>query len=479
MSDFIHGSIHALVIGIETGLFIYFLIINGYYAFTGSVALLRLPSFVKMHLADPVRRSNSTLDRPVSMLVPAYNEREIIVTSVRSMLALEYVNFEVIVINDGSTDDTLERLNEAFELEPYAGIYRVEVATAEVREVYQSRLYPELRVIDKVNGGKGDALNAGINLSRFPLLFTADADSYYHRQTLQWMTEPFQRDRRTVVVGGAIAVGNASTPTDDDKPFAPSLPKTFVQLFQVLEYLRAFLATRMGFAPFNALGIVSGACGLWRRDIIIACGGFRTDTIWEDMEMTLRVHNYCINTGEPYRVAFSPFPVCWTDVPSSLKVLYNQRKGWHRHLSECVVIHRKLLFGNGGMFSWVTMPYLVFFEWLAPVVVVGGVAFSLLMAALGYLDWETQWWLLALVFVLAMFGSIIGILLDEISFTAYRLSEVWVLFAAAFLENFGYRQFVLIANLSGLLAWLFHRPIRGNTKYPGFAVPAWVPKRRD
>jgi len=472
------AAFEGVVVAIESALFLYFMVINGYYAFTSGVALLRLPSFVKMHLADPVRRSNSTLDRPVTMLVPAYNEREIIVTSVRSMLALEYVNFEIVVINDGSTDDTLERLHEAFDLEPYEGIYRIELPTQEVREVYQSRLFPELRVVDKVNGGKGDALNAGINLSRYPLLFTADADSYYHRQTLQWMVEPFQRDPRTVVVGGAVAVGNASTPVDD-KPFEPSLPKNLMQLFQVLEYLRAFLATRMGFAPFNALGIVSGACGLWRRDIIVACEGFRSDTIWEDMEMTLRVHNYCINTGQPYRIAFSPFPVCWTDVPASPKVLYNQRKGWHRHLSECVMIHRKLLFGNGGFFSWVTMPYLVFFEWLAPLVVIGGIVFSVGMAALGYLDWATQWWLLGLVFVLAMFGSIISILLDEISFTAYRLSQVWVLFAAALLENFGYRQFVMVANLSGFLAWLFRRPIRGNTKYPGLFVAAWVPKRRD
>ena len=143
------------------------------------------------------------------------------------------------------------------------------------------------------------------------------------------------------------------------------------------------------------------------------------------------------------------------------------------------MIHRRLLFGNGGVFSWVTMPYLVFFEWLAPVVVIGGVLFSLLMAALGYLDWNTQWWLLGLVFVLAMFGSIISILLDEISFTAYRLSQVWVLFIAALLENFGYRQFVMVANLSGLLAWACRRPIRGNTKYPGIFVAPWVPKHRD
>ncbi len=474
----LHELSTATIYTIETVLITYFVIVNGYYLLTGSIALLRLPAFVKLHLADPVRRSNSTLEQPVSMLVPAFNENEIIVHSLHSMLALDYVNFEIIVVNDGSTDETMQTLVDEFKLDPYEGIYRVEIPTAEVVEVYQSSEYPDLRVIDKKNGGKGDALNAAINLARFPLIFSADADSYYHRQTLQWMTEPFAKDRRTVSVGGSIAVGHPTAGKKDAK-FTPQLPTKWIQLFQVLEYLRAFLATRMGFAPFNALGIVSGACGLWKREIVIAAGGFRTDTIWEDMEMTLRVHNYCISTGRPYRIAFAPYPVCWTDVPPTIKVLVHQRAGWHRHLSECVLIHRKLLFGAGGWFSWVTMPYLVFFEWLAPLVIVFGVTFSVVCAALGYLDWASQWWLLGLVFILAILGSIIAILLDEISFTAYSASDVWKLFLAAFLENFGYRQIVTYANFMGLLAWLFHRPIRGSTKYPGLFVKAWEPKSRD
>jgi cellulose synthase/poly-beta-1,6-N-acetylglucosamine synthase-like glycosyltransferase len=468
-----------VLIAIEAFLACYFVVINSYYLFTGTVALLRLPWYVKLHLADPVRRSTSTLDQPVSILVPAYNESEIIVESLRSMLALDYVNFEIVVINDGSTDNTLEVLDEAFELEPYEGIYRVEIPSQEVREIYQSVLHPELKVIDKANGGKGDGLNAGLNLARFPLIFSTDADSYYQRETLQWMTEPFQKDRRTVAVGGSIAVTSSTVLADPDKPFVPHLPKSMLARFQVLEYLRAFLATRMGYAPFNALGIISGACGLWRRDMIIACGGFRTDTIWEDMEMTMRLHNYCISTGRPYRIAFTPYPVCWTDVPGTLKVLYNQRKGWHRHLSECMAIHRRLLFGQGGFFSWVTMPYFVFFEWLAPIVVTLGVSYMVAGAIMGFLDFPSQLWLLGLVFVLALLGSFTSILLDEISYTAYRLSDVWVLFVAALLENFGYRQFVMFASLSGFLAWLFQRPIRGNNKYPGLFVRAWRPKKGE
>ncbi len=454
-----------MMIAIESFLFVYFIAINSYYFFTGTIALLRLPWYVKLHLADPVRRSTSTLDQPVTFVVPAFNEESIIVSSLRSMLALEYVNFEIVVVNDGSTDGTLFALDAAFELEPYEGIYRTGLVTQDVKEIYQSSLYPQLRVVDKINGGKGDALNAALNLARFPLVFTADADSYYHPATLQWMTEPFQQNPLTVAVGGTIAVASAEQ----------HLPKSLIKRFQVLEYLRAFLATRMGFAPMNGLGIVSGACGIWRKDILIECGGFRTDTIWEDMEITMRVHNYCISTGRAYNIAFTPYPVCWTDVAPTLRVLYNQRKGWHRHLCECVTIHRRMLFGGGGFFSWVAMPYYVFFEWLAPVIVTGGVVFSIVGAVLGFLDVRAQIWLLALVLMLALFGSIVSILLDEISFAAYGLGEVWQLLIAALLENFGYRQFVMLASLAGFAAWLFRRPIRGSTKYPGPFVEAWRP----
>jgi cellulose synthase/poly-beta-1,6-N-acetylglucosamine synthase-like glycosyltransferase len=387
---------------------------------------------------------------------------------------LDYGNFEVIVINDGSTDDTLDLLDRVFELEPYEGIYRVEVPTQEIIEVYQSARFPALRVIDKHNGGKGDALNAGLNLARFPLTFTADADSYYHPQTLQWMVLPFQKDRKTVAVGGAVAVGLPERGKRGGDLRA-KLPGKLIQRFQVLEYLRAFLATRMGFAPFNGLGIVSGACGLWKREVLIECGGFRIDTIWEDMEMTLRLHNFCISTGRPYRIAFTPYPVCWTDVPATLGALYRQRRNWHRHLSECMMIHRRMLFGSATAFSWITMPYLFFFEWLAPFVIVFGLAFMVAGAALGFMDWQSQWWLAGLVLILAMLGSLAAILLDEISYTSYGIGDTSVLFLDALLENFGYRQFVLAANFMGLMAWLFHARILGSKATPGLFVKAWRP----
>ncbi|HZY99367.1 MAG TPA: glycosyltransferase [Candidatus Baltobacteraceae bacterium] len=468
MSNGLHYPWDLIVLVVEVCLFIYFLFVNGYYVFTAILALLNLPLFMRLHRVDPLRRSYSSLDTPVSMIVPAHNEEEVIVKTVRSLLAMEYPTFEVIVVNDGSTDQTLEKLGKEFSLEPYPEAYRVSIPTEEVREIYRSAEYPELIVIDKVNGGKADALNAGLNVARYPLVLSGDADSYYHSSTLQWMSEPFQKDGRTMVVGGAIAVGNNCIPEQFGDPFNPSLPKKMLPRFQALEYLRAFLSNRLGWAPLNALGIVSGACGLWRKDLLVEAGGYRRDTVWEDMEMTLRVHHMMRRKGRAYRVAFTPYPVCWTMVPDSLSQLYTQRVLWHRHLSECMSIHRRLLFG-GGALGWMTLPYLVFFEWLAPLVVTFGILFGIAGIVFGFLDWYSQIVLLGLVLTLAILISFVAILLDEISFTAYRLRDIWNLFLAAFLENFGYRQFVSIASLVGFINWAMRTPHRGR-RPPGMFV---------
>jgi cellulose synthase/poly-beta-1,6-N-acetylglucosamine synthase-like glycosyltransferase len=459
---------------IEIALFGYFLLVNCFYAVAIVISLARLPWFVKLHRIDPIRRSNSPLDQPVSILVPAYNEEKAIVNTVNSLLALDYAACEVIAINDGSTDGTLAVLAEAFALEPCPDVVRVTLKTNTVRQIYRSATDPRLRVIDKVNGGKSDALNAGINASRYPLVLACDADSYYHRSALQWMTEPFQKNPETVVVAGAIAVGNTCIPSSRDVTFEPRLPRRRLLRLQALEYLRAFLASRMGWAPLNALGIVSGACGLWRKDVIVESGGYRNDTVWEDMEMTLRVHHMLRAKKRPYRVGFTPYPVCWTIVPETLGELFHQRKHWHRHISECMSIHRRI-FGSYGTLGWLTMPYLALVEWLAPLVVTFGLIFAAAGVWFHFLDWYAQIVLLGLVIVLALLNSIVTILLDEISFTAYPLRDVWTLFGTAILENFGYRQFVGFANLVGFFSWFFRRPYRGR-KPPGPFVKAYDPK---
>jgi len=462
-----------VVLGIEIALFIYFLFANAFYVFTAIVALRRLPWFVKLHRVEPMRSPHSALEQPVSMIVPAYNEERGIVDTVESLLAIDYAASEIIVVNDGSTDRTLEVLTQKYSLEPYPSAYDATLPTNEVKHTYLSTVNPALRVIDKVRGGKADALNAGLNASRFPLVLACDSDSYYAPSALQWMTEPFQRDPYTVVVGGAIGIGNDCF-QDAKGGFRPTFPKHWLPRFQALEYLRAFVTTRLGFASHNALGIVSGACGLWRKSVLVEAGGYRTDTVWEDMEMTLRVHHMLSEQGRKYHVNYTPYPVCWTFVPNTVGELFHQRKLWHRHLSECMAIHRRLLWTRGPL-GWVTMPYLAFVEWLAPL----AVSFGLIFAGVGiyfhFLDWYSQVVLLGLVLMLALVISIVTILLDEISFTMYRPSSIWGLFMAAILENFGYRQFVGLASFTGFFAWAFRTKYHGR-KPPGPFVKAWNPE---
>jgi cellulose synthase/poly-beta-1,6-N-acetylglucosamine synthase-like glycosyltransferase len=464
---------------VEVVFFTYFVVCNLVYAFTAVVVAVRLPALIHLRRADPGPRAATALDHPVTVVIPAFNEEEFIVSTVRSLLALDYPTFEVIVVNDGSTDATLELLAREFELEPYPAAPKVSVPTAEVRGIYRSFTYPSFTVVDKVNGGKADALNVGLNMSRYPLVFAGDADSTYDPATLQLMVEPIRRDGRTVGVGSAIAVAGSHGERDPDAP-SGGLPRGLLARFQIIEYLRTFPAARMGWAPLNALILVSGASGLWRKDVIVEAGGYRTDTIWEDMEITMRVHNLMRSRRVPYRIAFMSYPVCRTHIPDTVRSLYRQRKGWSRHVAECVTIHRRLL-GRGAVGA-TAYPYMIAFEWLAPAFVAFGLVFIVLGLAMGFLNLYAQVLLLALVLILAILMSLVSVLLDQLTYNVYCARLSWPLFAALVLENLGYRQLVWLAGLAGMWAWFWRRPVRPRApdaprapRPPGLFVRAYRP----
>jgi cellulose synthase/poly-beta-1,6-N-acetylglucosamine synthase-like glycosyltransferase len=464
---------------VEVVFLAYFVVCNLVYAFTAVVAAVRLPALIHLRRVDPGPRAATALDHPVSVVIPAFNEEEFIVSTVRSLLALDYPTFEVIVVNDGSSDATLELLAREFELEPYPAAPKVSVPTTEVRGIYRSFTNPSFTVVDKVNGGKADALNVGLNMSRYPLVFAGDADSTYDPATLQLMVEPILRDGRTVGVGSAIAVAGNRDERDPDAP-PGGVPRGLLGRFQVLEYLRTFPAARMGWAPFNALALVSGASGLWRKDVIVEAGGYRTDTIWEDMEITMRVHHLMRSRRVPYRIAFVPYPVCQTHIPDTVRSLYRQRKGWSRHVAECVTIHRRLL--GRGVVGAAALPYLIFFEWLAPVFVAFGLVFIVLGLAIGLLNLYAQVVVLALVLILAILMSLVCVLLDQFTYQVYGGRLDWPLFGALVLENLGYRQIVWLAGLAGMWTWFWRRPVRPGApdaprapRPPGLFVRAYRP----
>lgn len=326
----------------------------------------------------------SGLEPAISILMPAFNEQASIAASVRSMLQLTYSEFEVIVINDGSSDATLEMLVQEFSLVPFPESYRLRLQTAPIRTVYRSPRFRNLRVVDKENGGKADALNAGINAARYPLFCGVDADSVLERDSLQRVVKPFLRDPRMVASGGTVRILNGCE-VQDGVLTRVALPRNFLALCQVVEYLRAFLFGRLGWSQLNAMLIISGAFGLFRTNTVVEVGGYRTRTIGEDMELVVRMHRILRQRGQPYRMEFVPEPVCWTEAPEDLATLRNQRIRWQHGLCESLTSNWGLMFSSrGGAPGWLAFPFMVLFEWLGPLIEVAGCVLLLLQPCRGW-----------------------------------------------------------------------------------------------
>ena len=381
------------------------------------------------------------LEIPISMLVPAYNEEKTVTGSVLALLQMNYSDFEIIVINDGSTDNTLKVLIRDFELIPFPEAYYPTLETRTVYQIYASKKYPNLRIIDKENGGKADSLNAGINISRHILFCAVDADSILQTNALDLIVQPFLEDPTVVAAGGSVRIANGCTV---DKGFVTEakLPSNLLALFQVTEYLRAFLFGRLGWSPANALLIISGAFGLFRKESVISVGGYKSNTIGEDMELIVRMHRILREKKQEYRITFVPDPICWTEAPEDLKTLKNQRIRWQRGLSESLLSNLGLMFNRrGGIVGWVAMPYMLFFEWIGPIIELAGFITVIAGFSLGYISYEVALLFFVVAIGFGMLLSVVAVMLEEMSFHIYsNPMYVVTLFIAALVENFGYRQ---------------------------------------
>ena len=378
---------------------------------------------------------------PITVLVPAYNESATIEASVTAILTLEYRNYEVVVVNDGSKDDTLEQLRHAFDLYEIPRVYPETIATKPLRALYRSRSRSRLLVLDKENGGKADSLNAAINASRFPLVIAVDADTLIEPDALLRLTRPFLLGREIAAVGGTVRVANNCTVKDGRVTDARVSPKPIPGI-QVVEYLRAFLFGRLGWNRLGGNLIISGAFGLFRKEYVVAVGGYHTNSIVEDLDLVVRMHRHLRRRKIRYEMPFIPDPVAWTEVPESLKILSRQRERWHRGLIAAMWQYKSMLFNpRYGRIGLLAMPFYTFGEMLAPVVELLGYLITGLGLAFGLVNVS-----FALLFILVAWGygmllSIWAVVLEEVSFRRYRrFIDLVRLLLFASLENFGYRQ---------------------------------------
>lgn len=418
--------------------------------------------------------NGSPLAPGVSIVVPAYNEEATICSCVEAFVGLQYPRFEVVVVNDGSKDRTVDELRRVFDLVELPRNPDEPLATKPIRSVYRSRVIPELVVIDKENGGKSDAINVGINYSRMDLVCVVDADSLIESDSLLRIVEPFAMDPRTIAAGGSIRIAN-NTSFERGQPLEVRLPKQMVPRIQVLEYLRSFMLSRLPFARVHASVIISGAFGLFRRDILLEIDGYDTTTIGEDAELSVRMQRYMREAGRPYDVAFVPDAICWTECPISLKVLGRQRVRWHQGLCEFLWRHKRCLFNpRFGRLGMIGLPFYFVFELLGPLLELASTALMVYLFATGRVNEGVFGIFMLASVLLGLIQSFSALLIDGRWFRripAWR--QMLRLGTESLLEMVWYRQLTLYWRIKGTIAWMRGKHTWGAMERAGLAtVPA-------
>lgn len=457
----------------ESWVIVYLFVISTIYL---ALTLTGLLSLLRHHFlgADPeVGRTMqlSSLMPPISVLAPAFNEAVSICQSVRAMLSLNYPEFEVIVINDGSKDATLRLLVNEFHLYKSARYFENRLDSSPIRAVYESMDPVPLVVIDKDNSGKADSLNAGLNVSRYPLVCTVDADSILEEDALLRAVRPFLYDpERVVAVGGIVRVVNGCEVSGGRVTRIDS-PRSWIGRFQVVEYLRAFLGGRVAFGAYNCMMVISGAFGVFSKSVLLSVGGYRTDTVGEDMELVVRLHRFLRGERRPYRIVFEPDPVCWTEVPESLTVLRRQRNRWQRGTIETLWKHRKMMLRPSfGLLGMAAFPYFLLFETIGPLVELSGYLLTILGLAFGIVDLEV-----AMLFFLAAISygvllSVASVVLEELTLRRYpKVRHLLILIASAVLESLGFRQLLTVWRAGAFLDVLRKTKGWGRMERKGFA----------
>jgi cellulose synthase/poly-beta-1,6-N-acetylglucosamine synthase-like glycosyltransferase len=430
---------------VQIPIIVYFLAVNSSYLL---LILLAGSSSVRhtnrVELEGRREALGGRLTPGVSVIMPAHNEAATIVQAVQAMLTLRYPRHEVVVVDDGSTDETIARLTEAFDLvevdRPIPGDVPVHAAVLSVAVPRDGRT--RLVVVAKENSGKAEAVNVGINASAEALVAIVDADSLLDPDALLAVSKPFADDPvRVVATGGMVRVANGCSVVAG-RVTSVRMPKSWLARIQVVEYLRAYLLGRAGWSRLGALILISGAFGVFRRDVLVEVGGLLEGSLGEDFELVMRLHKRLRDQGREYRIVFVAEPICWTEVPVTVSVLHRQRRRWHRGLWETLWAYRTMP-GRPryGMVGLVALPWHWLFELLAPVLELAGLVLVALGAALGVANLAFFWLFMSVAYGYGILVTLAAMTLEEAGFPKYRRwRDLGAALLASVAENLGYRQ---------------------------------------
>jgi cellulose synthase/poly-beta-1,6-N-acetylglucosamine synthase-like glycosyltransferase len=441
---------------------------------------------------------SSPLSPGISVIAPAYNEGLKIIDNVYALMHLNYPLYEVIIVNDGSTDDTLEKLVQHFELKEVDLPYNEKIKTKAVKRFFRStnRAYEKLLVIDKENGkGKADASNAGINASKFDYFLCTDVDCILHEDTLSRLMRPIldeksrsrlkdiqvipdtgyihveNNQRRVIAVGAPLRMINSSE-VDNGVITRFKPPHKVLPRFQELEYIRAYLLSKMAWSSINCVPNVSGGLGLFDKHIAVKVGGYDPRSFAEDIDMVTRMSVYMIQNNHKYAIRYIPVSLCWTEGPQTLPVFSRQRVRWARGLIQIMLLHRHVLFNfKFKRLGLIVFPYNFLFEFLAPIFEVLGLLFYIYLIVIGAINWENTFTLLAFLYMFSVLVSSIAVLWDQLIERHYRkTSEVIGLCLTAFAEPFIYHPLIVFFSIKGYIQSMFRQKlVWGNMQRKGFA----------
>jgi cellulose synthase/poly-beta-1,6-N-acetylglucosamine synthase-like glycosyltransferase len=459
-------------------IFTYSVVLLSFYIFIGLYSIGETRKYLNKNAFTDYRLLASSQHAPsVSILAPAYNEGNTIIENVRSLLSLYYSNIEVIIINDGSKDDSIDKLTEAYDLEKIDFHVYYKIKTKEVKGVYKSRnpVYKKLVVVDKVNGGKADALNVGINVSANDIIVCIDVDCILEQDSVLKMIKPFLEEtgKKVIASGGVVRIAN-SCEIRDGRLIKVHLPQNYYARMQSLEYIRAFILGRMAWARLNGLLLISGAFGAFDKEIAIIAGGYDHNTVGEDMELVVRMRRHMEENKIPYQVTYIPDPLCWTEAPVSAKILGRQRNRWTRGTVETLKFHKVMFFNpRYGVLGMLSYPYWLFFEMLAPIIEFFGFFVFLGMAILGMIDWNMFFALFVFIMSFGYMYSAFAAFMEVISYNMYRRrSDMAKLLLTALTEPFFFHPFGVWSAMKGYVDIIRKKKSWGEMTRQGFGTPA-------
>ncbi len=433
----------------------YFILIYGSYFIQAIGSAIIVRNYVKRtKLFDPYDMLEGDYLPKVALIAPAYNESAVVIESVTSLLGIQYFNYDLVVVNDGSKDDTLQKLIDHFELEISVAECYGDIETKPLKNLYRStnEAYSNLIVLDKVNGRKADAINVGINHTLADYYAVIDLDCILEQDVLLKLVEPIlhQKEKKVVAIGGVIGSTNGS---DISYGTLTNLviPKSFLPKIQVIEYVRSFISARPFWAKFNGLLLISGALGLFEREVLLGVKGFSHDSVGEDMDLVMKIHEYCLENKIDYAIDFIPFPLCWTEVPPNSKILGTQRNRWMRGTIECMRKFKKFAFNpKYGLIGLISYPYWFLAEMMAPLLEVLGIFIIICFLSYGLINIPFALALFGLVYFCAIFLSIFSIAIYCANFKRYYKIDYPIKFlGAAMIEPFIYHPRVVYWSIRG------------------------------